>query len=308
MKKIFLQLTAVLTILICQPVLAETETKAFDEIKVIIEHSDIQEELKEPLIKKASNALNANIPADDIKIIIKRSMSQGSNSRFAEELLETSVNVKKQGLPVTPVLDRIHQGLSKGVPAEKVLEAVNRLSDNLLVAETVVTDLLKSGIRAEGTKEREESVITVARAMERSVTTDTIAEIGNSVIKHKRPLSMFGRSVDTVAALVENGAAAGPALKLVNKAMARGYSAMDMYRLEMEIFKELRGGRKMEDAIRRRESSMEMGLRPGSMRMDHRPMQTPGSGMSGQPGGHGGGMGGNGGGMGGNGGGMGGHK
>ena len=90
-------------------------------------------------------------------------MRQNLDGKAIEGFIDIAVKVKNQNLPVRPVLDRIQQGLSKGVPTDRIMGVTGMLAEKLSVANTIVNDLIKSGVKAGSGTAKEETVQTVAR-------------------------------------------------------------------------------------------------------------------------------------------------
>lgn len=259
MKRLILFVSIIGLFMVCGTAIAEMGQKAIAEIRLSIEKSAFSKETKASLLKKASDAVNAGIQSDDIAVIINRGLNRGVDSKTIEGFIDTAIKVKGQNLPARPVMDRIQQGLSKGVPPERILGVTKRLAEKLTEADTITKNLVDSGVKAGDSKEREDAVQAVARALERSIPEDIIAQIGVTVKKHNYSLSMFSRAIHTMTTFVESGMPANQASRLVNKAMNKGYSEKDMLTMEKEAANEIKEGKRMEDIGRRMESVMERG-------------------------------------------------
>ena len=240
MKRLLIFLTIISLLMVCGIGMAETGQKAIAEIRLSIEKSAFSKETKTSLLDKVNNAVNAGIQPDDIVIIVSRGLRQNIDGKAIEGFIDIAVKVKNQNLPVRPVLDRIQQGLSKGVPSERILNVANTLAEKLNSANTIINNLIKEGIKVRNTRERQEAIVTVARAMERSIPEEIITQTGIKVRKHNYSLSMFDKAIDTMTNLVGSGMRVEQASKLVNKAMDKGYSERDMLRMEREISIELK--------------------------------------------------------------------
>ena len=140
-----------------------------EQARSAVERSGLPRESKTGILTKADRAVAAGIPAEDVSIIITRGLEQGVAGKHVEGFLETATRTKEQNLPVRPVLDRMEQGLAKGVPPGKIAGVTQRLSDNLAAARPMVSKLETAGIRATGAKGSDDAVETVARALERSI-------------------------------------------------------------------------------------------------------------------------------------------
>lgn len=279
MRRLIILVTITSLFIVCGIVMADTGEKAIAEIRLSIEKSALSQETKAVLLKNVYEAVNAGIPSDDIAIIINRSLRYGVDGKTIEGFIDTAIKVKRQNLPTRPVLDRIQQGLSKGVPPERILGATRKLAEKLSVAEGIVNNLIKSDVKTGNTAEKGELVQTVARALERSIPKNIITQIGINVRKHNYSLSIFDKAVDTVTNFVESGMSVELASRLVNKAIDKGYSEKDMWKMEREIADELKEGRKMEDVARRMESVMDRGFERSYRGMEGGQMRGTGSGM-----------------------------
>ena len=164
MKRLLMFLTIISLLMVYGIPMAETGQKAIEEIGLSIEKSAFSKETKTSLLKKVNNAVNAGIQPDDIVIIVNSGMRQNLDGKAIEGFIDIAVKVKNQNLPVRPVLDRIQQGLSKGVPTDRIMGVTGMLAEKLSVANTIVNDLIKSGVKAGSGTAKEETVQTVARA------------------------------------------------------------------------------------------------------------------------------------------------
>ena len=239
--------------------MASAETgKDLNEIKSVIEKSSLPRDKKTALYERASVALGAGIPSTDVAVIIKRGISRGANSAALEESLSAVVTAKEKGLPVRPVLDRIEQGLSKGVSSEKLSAVTKQLVVKLSAADGIVDKLRKSGMKG-AEAEKGAAVHTVARALEKSIPDDPITKVGMKVVKQDSSLSRFDAAVDSMTFLVEMGMPVDQALRLINKAVDKGYSDKEMFQMEKEMSRMMRDGAKMEDAMKGMDSMMNSG-------------------------------------------------
>lgn len=271
-------------VMVSQATMAETDGKEFDEIKVSVEQSSLPQERKASLLKKSSDAIRAGIPSADIAVIVKRGLARGVEGRTVEDFIQSAVRAKEQNLPVRPVLDRVQQGLSKGVPPERISGSAKRLIENLTVADRIVDSFSRSGLKAERAADRENGTQAVARALERAIPEDTINRIGARAIQKRASLATFNASVNTVTTFVEMGMSPEQASKLINKAMDKGYSEKEMIGMERDMSFMMREGWMMNDAMRSMETMMNRGF-PGDMHkgMGTGPAPGPGTGMGGSP-------------------------
>ncbi len=254
---IFLLLMVLLPV--ARPGLSGAGEDKSNEVRSLIEKSSLPRENKESLLRQAHSALQSGIPSDDITVIVKRGLARGWQGNALEESLAAAEKAKKQGLPYRPVLDRIQQGLSKGVPADRVSRATVLLTEKLSEADRIVTGLIGNGMKPEAPPEKTDAVQNVARALEREIPAETLIKMGAAQLKKNPSLSRFSNGISTMTSLIEMGMPIDHAAKLIGKAMERGYSSRDMIMLEKDMSLALQEGWKMEEATRMMDSSMDKG-------------------------------------------------
>jgi hypothetical protein len=260
----------------------ETGGKTLDEARLGVERSSLTKEAKREILTKADRAVKAGIPPEDATIIITRGLRQGADSKIIAGFLETTTRVKEQNLPVRLVLDRIEQGLSKGVPAGRISGVVQRLAESLASALTIVDTVIRDGTKPARPGGREEAIETVARALEKSIPEDTVMRTGTKVREQKGSLSLFDKATDTMTYFVGNGMPVGKASQLVHTAMDRGYSEKDMEKMEKNMFDDLKKGRSMDDVAAGMENRMNRDdMREERGRTGGEQMRGPGAGMGG---------------------------
>jgi len=262
-----------------------TGTNHLDEARISIEQSSLTKEAKVGILTKADRAVTSGVPAEDVAIIITRGLKQGVPGTAIEGYLETVTSVKKQDLPVRLVLDRIEQGLAKGVPAERISGVTQKLSNHLAAAKPMVERIESRGVKPAHAGRSGDAVETVARALEKSIPPDAIMRTGEKVRDQKGSIVLFDRAVGTMTVFVGNGMRAEQASRLVHSAIDRGYSTQDLDTMERSMVEGLRKNRSMDEVV----SGMESRMERGEMRDMH---EQPGGGMMGGPGS--GGMGGSG--------------
>lgn len=258
---------------------AEAGSKHLNEARLVVEKSPLSQEAKRGVLTKADQAMTAGIPAEDVAIIITRGLKQNVASTGIEDFLETATKVKKQNLPVRLVLDRIEQGLAKGVPAERIAGVTHRLSGNLATARPMVEKIESRGVKSTRSGSSDDAVETVARALEKSIPADAIIHTGEKVRDRKGSIVLFDRAVDTMTTFVGNGMRADQASKLVHTAVERGYSERELEDMERYMVDQLRKDRTMNDIAAGMDSRMERGEMRDMHERPGGPMHEPGSGM-----------------------------
>lgn len=286
MKSIMTKVLIFCVILLAGCGIAAADTKKdMNELRLSPEMSAIPVEEREGLLKISNDAVKAGIPSADIALIVKRGLARGWGSKSLEESIALLTRTQEQGLPLTSLLDRFHQGQAKGVPFEKVSASANKLTEKLSAADGMVGNLIKGGMKEGKGDEKGRTIQTVARAMERSVPDDAVMQIGARLMKDNGTLSKFDAAISTMTNSIEMGMKSVQASKMMNHAIDKGYSETDMMMMEREMFNRMRDGANINDVAKEMESMMNSGnMGFSGSGMNGGAMMHNGAGMSGSPG------------------------
>lgn len=260
----------------CGSSAAETSRDLAD-ISTSIEGSSLPQDKKASLLTHASDNVAAGVPAADVAVIVKRGLSRGMDGKALEESLDVVLKTHQKGLPVRPVLDRLQQGLSKGVPPPRLTAATKQLVVKLVAADSLVNNLVKNGMKAGTPAEKADTLHTVARALEKTIPDEAIVKTGMRVVKQGASLSKFAAAVASMTSLVEMGMPVDHASRLIHKAVDKGYAESDMLMMEREMSGRMRDGSKMQEIMKGMDSMMNSGSMGRGM--DGGPTRGPGSGM-----------------------------
>jgi len=242
---------------------------ASDGINKALEASPLSRTEQAEVHAKAVSAVNAGVPREDVELILSRAISRKADAGTINRFLDTSVSAKKEGLPLSPVLDRIEQGLSKGVPPERVAIASERLTAKLAEARPLVDALIRDGMTPKRSGEREMAIEASARALEKSIPPEEIKGMGAAVQGRRGSLPLFTSSVDTATYFAGSGMPAATASRLVRNAVDKGYSTRDLDSMVKHMDAEMKRGARPEDAA----AKMERGNMQSEPAMDRQDMR-----------------------------------
>ncbi len=268
------------------------ENRHADNISRALEASTLPGADQAAVQSKAAAAINAGVPAEDVEIIVSRGLNRGADAGAINRFLDISVSAKRSGLPIGPVLDRIEQGLSKGVPPERIAAASGRLAEKLQVAQPIVDTLIRDGMTPRRSTEREEAIESTARALEKSIPAEAIEGMGAAVRGKRGLLTLFTSAMDTATYFAGSGMSSKTASRLVQSAVEKGSSERDLNAMVRRMAEEMKRGTKAEDVAAKMEHenmnderSMERQDMHEEMRTDHGGGGSGASGMGGM-GGH----------------------
>jgi len=265
---------------------AESAAQVSEGIALAVGRSSLTTDEKQVLIGRVEAASRAGVPVDDAEIIVTRGLERGVGAAMLGRFLETSAQVARQGLPVRPVLDRIEQGLSKGVPPERIDAAGKRLADGLVKAKPLVDGLLQNGLPPGPGGAKDAALESVARAGEHALSASTMQGLGEKVRAQGQSLDQFERAVRTLSFLAGNGMPADAAEQVVRAGIERGLTERDYGRLERTVSDMVRQGRSMDEIVRAADRQAREDRIPGDGRGSGH--QDRGSGGSRDAGGRGG--------------------
>lgn len=231
-----------------------------------LEQSSFTREEKQALSGQIRTALQAGVPPDDLEIIVTRGLARGVNAATLGHFLETSARVAQEGLPVRPVLDRIEQGLSKGVPPERIDAAVRRLADGLASARPLVDGLLRNGLPAGSAGAHDAALESIARADEQSLPAGMMQALGETVREQGGSLDQFERAVRTLSFLAGSGMSAEAAGRIARTCVERNFTERDYGRLERTVSDMVRQGRGLDDIVRAADREVREGRGAGEGR------------------------------------------
>lgn len=206
-------------------------------------------EQRDSLVENAAqSARDAGVPAEDVAVIVARSLQRGVDSGTVARFLDAAAACGRQGLPVRPVVDRIEQGLAKNVSPDRIAAAVDRLAKNLGQARPFVDDAIRSGVRQRDPAEALAAVAAIARGAEASLAANDMEQLRDTVRSKNGSLALFTRAVDAAAYFAGSGVAPSRAASLADSVVAAGGAERELAALEKDFSELLRQGTKPEDA------------------------------------------------------------
>ena len=204
---------------------------------------------RQALTGRVEAARQAGVPPEDLEIIVTRGLGRGAGAQLLGGLIDIAANTARQGLPSRPVVDRIEQGLSKGVPLERIDAAARRLADGLAGARPVVDGLLASGMPP-GTGARDAALESVARAGEQGLPPGRVEAIGKAVRAQGRSLDLFERAVRTLSFLAGSGVPEDAAVRIVHDCIDHDLTERGLARLERKVGDMVRRGQSTDEIVR----------------------------------------------------------
>ena len=264
------------------------ENRHLDNIRNVLEASTLSRPEQAEVNARAAAAMNAGVPGEDVEIIVSRAVGRGADAGAINRFLDTGMSAKKEGLSARPVLDRIEQGLSKGVPTERIVAASRRLAEKIATAQPLVDALIRDGMTPRRVNEREAAIESAARALEKSMDAHDIRAMGAAVRSQRGSLLLFSSAMDTAAYFAASGMSPKTASRLVRDAVQKGSTEHGLGVMVRRMDDEMKHGTSAEDVARKMERGNmqeERGMERQEMRQEMNTDHGKGSGSG--MGGHG---------------------
>ncbi len=231
---------------------------------------------------RARTAVQEGLPAEDVRIIVSRARGRGADAAQVLRMLDAAVGAKRDGLPAGPVLDRIEQGLAKGVPAATIADAAERLARNLREGRPLVEKQVRRGMALAGPRERDSAVAATARALELSLRPADIAALGDAVRSRDGTSGLFVHAVDAAAGLAGQGVPPERAAGIIRQAVEQGRGERGIDALRAAFDDNMRGGMGPAEAVDRAASGLERQERGFDDMRSERPGRERGGGFGGR--------------------------
>lgn len=249
------------------------ENPHLDNIRRVLEASSLPRTEQVDVNTRAAAAMNAGVPAEDVEIIVSRAAGHGADAGAINRLLDTGMSAKKEGLPVRPVLDRIEQGLSKGVSTERIVAASRRLTEKIAAAQPLVDALIRQGMTARRSIEREAAIASAARALEKSMNAQDIGDMGAAVRNKGGSLLLFTSAMDTATYFAASGMSSKTAMHVVRDAVEKGSSERELGAMVRRMDDEMKQGTSAEAVAAKMEHGNMQGERGMEQGMEHQDMR-----------------------------------
>jgi hypothetical protein len=227
------------------------ENRHLGSIRQALEASVLSQAEQAEVRTRAASAIQAGLPAEDVAIIVTRGLGRGADGATIGRFLDAGLLATGEGLTAGPVLDRIEQGLAKGVALDRIAAASTGLAEKLQAARPIVDDLIGRGLRPTQGAERESAIGSAARALEKAVTPADVVALGAAVRDADGPLRLFAHAADTATYFAGSGMAPKTAVLLVRHAIEKGFTIRDLDNMIKQMDAELRRGARAEDAAAR---------------------------------------------------------
>ncbi len=256
---------------------------ALAEVGRIAAEAGYAAEVRTELMAKAREALEQGVLPQDVAALVRTGAGRNTEGDQIARYLALAAETKRAGLPEGPVLNRIHQGIAKGAPADKVLLVAGQVKANLTAAGSLVDRAAAQGLASGGQEERSRAIRAAALAIETGFAAGDLEKIGGLAAREELAMRQFARALEAMTNLRETGMPMDLAVQTARRFVILGYSEKGMAREEINLLRMHESGASWGDAFRQFQSEYERGPRREGPPA-HLPGMTPGPGAGGRMG------------------------
>lgn len=224
----------------------------------------------------AELAFAQSVLPQDLDDIARLSAAQGRSAEEVKPLIELANKAGERGLPPGPLVNKIKEGLAKGVDPARIEPVLREMAGRLETAQETLKDLSGRGLVDTGGG-RQRAVEVLAEALARGASPEEVREIGRLAQEGKPRLTQdaLASGAKSLAVMKEGGVPAREGLSLVTEALRQGFRPSELADLSRELKRRGREGglplQAVQDAVKR-------GDRPDQIFRDRGDRRGPGGG------------------------------
>ncbi|MFZ1802666.1 MAG: hypothetical protein WAU05_01975 [Nitrospira sp.] len=170
----------------------------------------------------------------DREAITRLGSSQGCSESEITPLLDHVSKAGERGLPTESLLNKMREGLAKGVEPKRIDPVLRQMTSRLESAHEVLEEAKGRGI-SEGNRQR--AVETMAEALARGATVDEVRELSrlSQEGRHKATQEELAAGAKGLAVMKEGRIPSKDGAALVGEGMKQGYRSSELLDLSREV-------------------------------------------------------------------------
>jgi hypothetical protein len=213
------------------------------------------------LVVTAPSVWAEPLSAQDRDTITRLGSTQGRSANEITPLLEQVNRAGERGLPTESLLNKVREGLAKGVEPGRIDPVIRQMTSRLESAHDVLKEAGSRGME-EGNRQR--AIETMAEALSRGATVDEVRELSrlSQDGRHRATQEELAAGAKGLAVMKEGRVPSKDGTALVGEGIKQGYRASELLDLSREVkrrgsdFEEGRASLKaLRDQVRRGERS-----------------------------------------------------
>ena len=174
------------------------------------------------------------LTAQDRDAITRLGSTQGRSENEIAPLLDHVSKAGERGLPTESLLNKVREGLAKGVEPKRIDPVLRQMTSRLESAHEVLQEAGSRGME-EGNRQR--AIETMAEALSRGATVDEVRELSrlSQDGRHKSTQEELAAGAKGLAVMKEGRIPSKDGTALVGEGMKQGYRASELLDLSREV-------------------------------------------------------------------------
>lgn len=174
------------------------------------------------------------LSVQDRDAVIRLGLAQGRSESEITPLLEHVNKVGERGLPTESLLNKVREGLAKGVEPKRIDPVLRQMTSRLESAHEVLEEAKGRGI-AEGNRQR--ALETLAEAFARGATVDEVRELSrlSQEGRHKATQEELAAGAKGLAVMKEGRISSKEGTALIGEGIKQGYRPSELLDLSREV-------------------------------------------------------------------------
>jgi len=193
--------------------------------EIINSYPDISPFQASRLLKEAEEAIQFGISLDDAQDIIQKSLENEGNPYTIISLFSLLSDVEKDNLPTSPLINKIEEGLAKGVSPAKIIVSIREKSENLYFAKYLVE---QSFLEETDIQEKSEAIDILASSFASNITEDMITDIFVEALHNKKEIKDIAGAITALSNLLNLEISDTSAKVITQDLLNEGYNSKDM--------------------------------------------------------------------------------
>lgn len=182
----------------------------------------------------ATSAWAEPLSVQDRDAITRLGLAQGRSENEISPLLDHVSKVGEQGLPTESLLNKVREGLAKGVEPNRIDPVLRQMTSRLESAHEVLREAGSRGMK-EGNRQR--AIETMAEAFSRGATVDEVRELSrlSQDGRHKATQEELAAGAKSLAVMKEGRVSSKDGAALIGEGMKQGYRSSELLELSREV-------------------------------------------------------------------------
>ena len=208
--------------------------------------------LQQILVADLEAALKSGVAEQDLQSVMRLAATQKYSATHATAFVQQLAAVRRDGLPIALMRDKILEGMAKKVPAENILAVASQWQGALKEARSSVQAMEERGLKFDKAAERETLINLGAGLRQRHGAKDALSRLAESAGDRSMRASGAGSLIaagNLAELLFLHNATPAQALDLSRASLKAGYTPAQIQTLQRSVQDQLRQGIAPADVI-----------------------------------------------------------